>query len=93
MTDPLRVGFTLMSSKKPIGRTSLLRFLSIPKPESQDLLMNFLSYCHDHPRERFWQALRNWSGAYAIRYSSQKVGLADVDTYYWEGRKGFNADI
>lgn len=29
-------------------------------------LKHFVDYCHDHPGERFWQALRNWSNADAI---------------------------
>jgi hypothetical protein len=26
-------------------------------------LVEFIEYCLNHPEERFWQALRNWSGA------------------------------
>jgi hypothetical protein len=25
-------------------------------------LVDFVDYCLNHPNERFWQALRNWSG-------------------------------
>lgn len=25
-------------------------------------LVSFIAYCLDHPNERFWQALVNWSG-------------------------------
>jgi hypothetical protein len=47
------------------------------------VLRGFLTYCHDHPDERFWQALRNWSGYDYIVASSDGY---DYDTFYWEGR-------
>lgn len=30
--------------------------------KSSKLLGSFMAYCADHPDQRFWQALRNWSG-------------------------------
>lgn len=30
--------------------------------KSKKQLLSFLAYCANHPDERFWQALRNWSG-------------------------------
>ena len=32
------------------------------KCKSNKLLTSFSKYCAEHPQERFWQALRNWSG-------------------------------
>ena len=44
------------------------------------LLKSFTQYCKDNPKERFWQAIRNWSGYGFI--------IADGDdTFYWEGRR------
>jgi hypothetical protein len=28
---------------------------------SDRALASFIDYCHNHPQQRFWQALRNWS--------------------------------
>lgn len=30
--------------------------------KNKKLLNSFVDYCLKHPNERFWQALRNWSG-------------------------------
>lgn len=30
--------------------------------KNQKSLASFVDYCLEHPEERFWQALRNWSG-------------------------------
>ncbi len=32
------------------------------KNKNEEVLASFSIYCHLHPEERFWQALRNWSG-------------------------------
>jgi hypothetical protein len=46
-------------------------------------LFDFVCYCICHPDERFWQALRNWSG-----YDKILVNTEDgVDTFYWEGAR------
>ena len=34
--------------------------------KNKEQLIEFLQYCLDHPEERFWQALRNWSGYFFI---------------------------
>ena len=36
-------------------------------------LKSFIAYCEQHPEERFWQALRNWSGSDAV-YRSVRAG-------------------
>lgn len=48
-----------------------------------ETLMSFLEYCRTHPEERFWQALRNWSG-YQFIFAHDSAG--DHDTFYLEGR-------
>jgi len=50
-----------------------------------ELLQDFAEYCVNHPDERFWQALRNWSG---YSYVGVKEIVADGkewhDTFYFE---------
>lgn len=48
---------------------------------NRDPVCSFLSYLLDHPNERFWQALRNWSHAQAIFWDG---GEGPIDTFYWE---------
>lgn len=51
--------------------------------ENKEQLDSFLAYCIDHPHERFWQALRNWS-SYNFIYGSQELIDIDglIDTFY-----------
>lgn len=54
--------------------------------KSGPLLRDFIKYCGDHPDERFWQALRNWSGAEAIYKQvpagqGQRVIYEDMPVY------------
>jgi hypothetical protein len=61
----------------------------IPKrAKARDLWLDFGRYIASHPEERFWQALRNWSGYGFIFVSNNmtddSVGLSD--TFYWEGK-------
>jgi hypothetical protein len=30
--------------------------------KNKEKLLAFVGYCLNHPEERFWQAIRNWSG-------------------------------
>ena len=48
------------------------------------VLEDFIQYCKYHPDERFWQALRNWSG-YPFIYAVSPKGDGE-DTFYWEGK-------
>lgn len=63
-----------------------------PELKSSDLLRSFTSYCLAHPHERFWQALRNWSGfpfiyaCHGIDHSAHSRDL--LDTFYWDTRTG-----
>lgn len=54
---------------------------------------DFIRYLKDHPTERLYQALRNWSGADFIMYwkkekydisKAEKLGLKD--TFYFIGK-------
>lgn len=54
------------------------------------LLADFTRYCESHPDERFWQALRNWSG-WGFIFVSNDVDMnieKSADTFYWNGRSG-----
>lgn len=44
-------------------------------------LADFIKYCEEHQYERFWQALRNWSG-HGFIFADKE------DTFYWEGKNG-----
>ena len=55
------------------------------KNKNIKLLKDFEKYCKQHPEERFWQALRNWSKANKILFSKSWEGLYH-DTFYFEGK-------
>jgi tripartite-type tricarboxylate transporter receptor subunit TctC len=63
-----------------------------PMNKNTKLLKEFTAYCKAHPKERFWQALRNWAKAEAICIARGwgKVvedgvdSIEYVDTFYWE---------
>lgn len=44
------------------------------------LLGDFVRYCAEHPEQRFWQALRNWSG-YSFIYGSDIAPFDSPDGY------------
>lgn len=52
--------------------------------KSAKLLTMFSAYCHQHPEERFWQALANWAG-YTI-FVGRRVDAIEnsFDTFFWE---------
>ncbi len=50
---------------------------------NSELLRDFVEYCANHPDQRFWQALRNWSG---YNYIIARNEMRDEDTFYWEGK-------
>ena len=72
--------------------------LDITKPEdmfmdnkNEKTLADFTEYCLDHPQQRFWQALRNWSNYDFIYGSNKPDNMSEVmsdeyleDTYYKE---------
>lgn len=53
---------------------------------NSEVLADFIKYCEDHPTERFWQALRNWSDHNFILVSKDLDGDDFKDTFYWEGK-------
>lgn len=61
------------------------------RSREQELLSNFAQYLTENPGQRFWQALRNWSG-YSFIYASDSVEAKDAglveDTFYWNDRNG-----
>lgn len=52
-----------------------------------EAVRSFTEFCKAHPDYRFWQALRNWSGARFIfaRTYGDCVGGNLIDTFYLEG--------
>jgi len=53
----------------------------------EEMLRDFTAYCLANPSERFWQALRNWSGHNFILVSPSKDDLKQSrDTFYWHGK-------
>ena len=58
--------------------------------KTKKLLQDFTNYCNSHPKQRFWQALRNWSG-YSSIYGAKDVPCEYCspeleDTFYKEGK-------
>lgn len=45
------------------------------------VLDSFLRYCLEHPEQRFWQQLRNWSGAKFVLVAEDY----DLENNYWKG--------
>ena len=52
-------------------------------PRAIDIGHDFMAYLYAHPEQRFWQALRNWSGQDFIHAETATIRL---DTFYWKGR-------
>jgi hypothetical protein len=55
-------------------------------PSRNDILDDFVLYCLHHPDERFWQALRNWSGYPFVIVSDKLPEDGQIDTFYWRGK-------
>lgn len=58
---------------------------NIPDSRNSELLGSFTQFCHTFPEQRFWQALRNWSGNDFILASR---GTETKDTFYSDARSG-----
>ena len=54
------------------------------KSKNEEVLTDFVEYCKTHPTERFFQALRNFSGYDSI-FIKRTVGAIFQDTFYFEG--------
>jgi len=66
---------------------NIKKIANIPKEPCMLVLIDFIRYCGKHPEQRFWQALRNWSGVKYIYISNESSGEGELkDTFYWEGR-------
>lgn len=55
-------------------------------------LLSFVSYCAQHPDERFWQAIRNWSGYdFVVTTDTPPYEINEnsliLDTFYLEGKR------
>jgi hypothetical protein len=62
--------------------------------KSRKELSSFILYCQNHPEERFWQALQNWSGytsIMAVTYIGRRFDGGIVNqthnTFYIKGRR------
>ena len=59
------------------------------KNKNEKKLKSFTKYCEQHPDERFWQALLNWSKLpYILCSDSPPPGSNVKDTFFWEGKNG-----
>lgn len=61
------------------------------RSKNNKTLVDFIAYCQTHPEERFWQALRNWSGHKFVYVADAsvpeyQVGTDLTDTFYWTGK-------
>lgn len=56
--------------------------------KNQKLIESFSAYCKKYPEQRFWQALRNWAGVYAIYIKELGHGDDEVDTFYSNSQDG-----
>ena len=63
------------------------------KTRNSEVLKDFVAYCKANPEQRFWQALRNWSG-YNFIFAKDAKEYDDhgYDTFYWEGKQGRNTN-
>ena len=49
------------------------------KSKNKKILDSFVKYCNTHPNERFWQALRDWSGFKFIYVSDKSTSTDEKD--------------
>jgi hypothetical protein len=57
------------------------------KNKNRQILDDFVHYCVLHPEQRFWQALRNWSGFSFVGVKGIVIdGNEWHDTFYFEGK-------
>lgn len=78
-------------------------WLNVPMGEmkkpnrNSKILEDFVNYCFTHGNERFWQALRNWSGfAFVGVVPTEKINFKAltmkgkfhnaIDTFYFEAK-------
>lgn len=70
------------------------------KNKNEELKDSLIKYIEDHPNERLWQSIRNWSEADAIcmqigweTVGTKKKSVKYVDTYYLENRKLYEEEF
>ncbi len=68
-------------------RAAVGKFLLPPKTRNSEALKSFTRYCHFHPEQRFWQALRNWS-KWQFILGAEVRGGATLNTFNIEGLDG-----
>lgn len=56
--------------------------------KNAELLASFTTYCYENPEQRFWQALRNWSGWAAVYVAKNDDHPKPMDTFYWTRKDG-----
>ena len=58
--------------------------------KNKKLLEEFNEYAKQHPGQRFWQALRNWSGLKYILKADALYEFGAIegseDTFHWENK-------
>ena len=69
-------------------RTRRTMGLHSMKDTNSKLLADFVKYATSHPKERFWQALRNWARVDYIYIKDRMLGEDIVDTFYWDTKYG-----
>lgn len=55
------------------------------KDRSGEVKVEFIKYMIDHPNERFWQSVRNFSGSSFVLFSTS-IDKNIKDTFYMEGK-------
>lgn len=52
---------------------------------NEKIINSFAKYCKENPEQRFWQALKNWSGKNFILVADDlEDTLTFMDTFYFE---------
>jgi hypothetical protein len=60
--------------------------VNLKRSKNASMVVQFAMYCAKHPKQRFWQSLRNWTGK-AFIYTSDLPHIEDQtlqDTFYKE---------
>lgn len=59
------------------------------KNKNMDTLGDFLEFCLQNPEQRFWQALKNFTGVDKIcveKYNKELNDSIYEDTFYWKDK-------
>ena len=56
------------------------------KNKNRKELLSFIEYCLEHPEERFWQAIRNWSQySFIFAWKPDNLGMQDDGNFKSDG--------